>query len=363
MPGCWHLWDYSGQSVHPYVIPRVSWGSAQRKCVLTRRRRWATGLNCSAQANFDNAAWQLTQSDTTVAGVCLPGFRAGAPLRACGIDGQWDVNVVNPCQGMAFVGANEKRRAFLTVGSAELPSLTALACPALANANGTAYSAVAAGSVATGTCLPGFGPGGSGSGSPTRACDLLGNWAATDTNPCQRTSHPRGSNMTQVPDRACAQRWCVGHGPRAEPRGRRRRRRARQPWWWARVLLALKFWLARRTAAVTLPAPSPPSRTPVSVRVCVWVKRDHASHHGTGTVARRSDHVPRGAGGRGRGQRHVALGGGGCGGGGGRVLARLHGQPCARVPRWRPCVAGPLGPRRRWLCRYEDSGQRPAGLA
>jgi hypothetical protein len=116
-------------------------------------------LNCSAQANFDNAAWQLTQSDTTVAGVCLPGFRAGAPLRACGIDGQWDVNVVNPCQ--------------------------ALACPALANANGTAYSAVAAGSVATGTCLPGFGPGGSGSGSPTRACDLLGNWAATDTNPCQ----------------------------------------------------------------------------------------------------------------------------------------------------------------------------------
>jgi hypothetical protein len=132
----------------------------QRQCpstgtYLTTLLNPCIRINCTAQSNYDNAAWPLTQSDTTVAGTCLAGYFPGSPLRYCGLDGQWATTVVNPCQ--------------------------AISCAAIASQSGMSFPQVNAGLTATGACLPGYSQAGS---APTLECDINGNWAVTATNPC-----------------------------------------------------------------------------------------------------------------------------------------------------------------------------------
>ena len=64
-------------------------------------------------------------------------------------------------------------------------SVAAIACASIASINGTSFPTALAGNVATGTCISGYAQG---AAAPTLACDAAGNWAATITNPCIRTS-------------------------------------------------------------------------------------------------------------------------------------------------------------------------------
>ena len=143
----------------PGYTPADASQPAQRQCLATGTYantllNTCVKLNCSADPNFGNAAWPQTESDTTVAGTCKAGYYAGAPLRYCRLDGTYDSAVVNPC--------------------------VQIRCPALPNAEGTAFNATAAGTTATGSCVPGYKL----AGTPQLVCNLDGTWAAGISNPC-----------------------------------------------------------------------------------------------------------------------------------------------------------------------------------
>lgn len=65
-----------------------------------------------------------------------------------------------------------------------LPEIT---CPALTNANGTAFPETVAGTTASGTCVAGYQ--GAVAGGAQLACGLDGTWASAVVNPCTRTWH------------------------------------------------------------------------------------------------------------------------------------------------------------------------------
>jgi hypothetical protein len=116
---------------------------------------------CPAQTGFNNADWAPVPAGSTATGVCVAGYLAGVPQRACLIDGTWDNTVTSPCQPIV--------------------------CPLMPNRNGATFNATNAGTTIVGTCLPGYYQD---TNPPTLACSIVGTWAGAVVNPCIQLTCP-----------------------------------------------------------------------------------------------------------------------------------------------------------------------------
>ena len=134
---------YSGTPVRPCSIAGVWASSVSPAC----------SRNLCSVATFGNANWPAnTHSMTTATGTCVAGY-SGTPSRACHADGTWSEAITNPC--------------------------VQLFCPST-QLNDANWSHTAAGTTSVaGECVAGY------SGTPTRGCDLTGNWQ-TVAVPCTR---------------------------------------------------------------------------------------------------------------------------------------------------------------------------------
>jgi len=100
----------------------ATWGNITGTC---------TPQYCPAEANVNNTAFPATRAGTTAVGTCLHAFEAGTPIRDCNSVGQWQP-IRNPCQRVAST------------------------CAADFNFKNAIWPETPAGSVSTGSCLPGF---------------------------------------------------------------------------------------------------------------------------------------------------------------------------------------------------------------
>ena len=137
-------------------------GAPERACEADGR--WATSvtgtcvrIKCSAESMYQNATWPATNAGTSGAGTCVTGY-SGSPSRACSVSGVWAAVVSpacvrNTCPSDTFDNA---------VWAGNTPSMTTV----------------------VGTCAAGY------AGTPSRACNADSTWAATTTNPCVRLFCP-----------------------------------------------------------------------------------------------------------------------------------------------------------------------------
>lgn len=109
------------------------------------------GYKC-CQENSGFASWVSTNAPYLALGTCLPGY-VGKPYRQCNSDGTWS-DVINPC----IIPVDCQPEVF---GNAQ-------------------WDTVAPGTLATGTCLPGY------VGTTTRQCNVDGTWAPTIQFHCKK---------------------------------------------------------------------------------------------------------------------------------------------------------------------------------
>ena len=172
---------------------------------------------CPALSNNEHASWPSPAAvDTVVEGVCVAGYNTTvSPSRLCRRDGTWDSAITNPCEPLycthespsftahnaswpiavqagstvnglcmpGFWGTTTRSCSLAAVWSVPSPVCFPLMCIAIPSDGRQSWSPVEAGQVAVGTCVSGYVINSSGE-SPTRRCDISGNWDPVVTNDC-----------------------------------------------------------------------------------------------------------------------------------------------------------------------------------
>ena len=124
---------------------------------------------CPARGDDFDASWPSTAAGSSTMGTCAAGY-SGFPIRSCSITGVWASTVTSPCTRTcqyAFCGVADH--------------MAELRCPALTGDDHADWPSTVAGISATGTCNAGW------TGSPTRSCNINGQWSSTIASPCIRT--------------------------------------------------------------------------------------------------------------------------------------------------------------------------------
>ena len=127
-----------------------------------------TGNTCTGKVE-DHATWSTTLSLEQTTGVCAAGY-SGTPQRTCGADGVFGA-IVNPC----------KRTQAALYDHLRSPLAPEILCPQRTENQATWLETAAGSSNVAGTCNLGW------AGSPSRSCDLTGNWGLV-TGSCTRTA-------------------------------------------------------------------------------------------------------------------------------------------------------------------------------
>ena len=135
---------YSGTGVRDCDI-NGNWATVKTPC--TR--------NVCTAVTESNVNWPLTNSLTTISGVCAAGF-SGSPSRTCLADGTFG-EIINPC--------------------------VQILCQERSEGNALWVSSAAGTETVAGTCNLGW------DGSPIRACNIVGEWQ-TISNPCIQIKCP-----------------------------------------------------------------------------------------------------------------------------------------------------------------------------
>jgi hypothetical protein len=136
-----------------------------------------------------NAAFPTTNAGVQAVGTCIAGY-AGSASRQCNLDATWGTASSTCVRTCSHHGHTRGRpgHARLTPSVSLFPN-AAITCPALPSDGNAAWPVSNAGTTTvSGTCGVGY------TGTPSRACDITGNWGAISSQ-CTQISCPALSSF------------------------------------------------------------------------------------------------------------------------------------------------------------------------